>query len=93
MLCHITGFQNYSVMVYLIKISIYLTDTLSDEFDNVLNNNGNGFAALRQEVKYSCEKPVQVIIGNPPSTIVTNSLSPRDNINKLLDEFRPPKKQ
>ena len=73
------------------KISIYLTDTLSDEFDNVLNNNGNGFAALRQEVKYSCEKPVQVIIGNPPSTIVTNSLSPRDKINKLLDEFRPPK--
>ncbi|EOU3059359.1 TPA: type ISP restriction/modification enzyme [Yersinia enterocolitica] len=73
------------------KINIYLTDTLSDDFDSDLGSDENVFSEDKNDAKNICKKPIHVVIGNPPSTIVTNTHSPREKINKLLDDFRPPK--
>lgn len=73
------------------NIHIFMTDTLSDDFSKELNDNEDLFTELRSEAYKVCENPIQLIIGNPPSSILNNPSSSRETINKLLDDFRPPK--
>lgn len=73
------------------NIHIFMTDTLSDEFSKEFNDNENLFSRIRNEAIKSCDNPIQVVIGNPPSSILNSNVSTRVRINELLNDFRPPK--
>ena len=74
------------------NISILLTDTLSDALHDYSGNEQNGFSAELQEAVTSCNLPLRLVIGNPPSSNHPINSSPRSIIENLMEDFRPPKK-
>ncbi|MFO2814195.1 type ISP restriction/modification enzyme [Legionella pneumophila serogroup 1] len=74
----------------LSNISILLTDTLSDSLYEYTDNVQNGFSLELQEAVQSCDLPLRLVIGNPPSSNHPANSSSRLIIEKLMNDFRPP---
>lgn len=72
------------------NVSIALTDTLSDRLWNPPPPGENGFSDELADAAAWARLPVKVVIGNPPSSIRSFSGAPRQLIESLLDDFRPP---
>ncbi len=72
-------------------VRILLTDTLSDNLVKSLPEPRNDFDAELFEANKLSAPPIEVVIGNPPSTIFQKSEASRDIIEKLLNDFRPAK--
>lgn len=70
-------------------VRILLTDTLSDNLVKKLPDPRNDFDAELFEANKLSAPPIEVVIGNPPSTIFQKSAATRDIIEVLLDDFRP----
>ena len=71
------------------SVRILLTDTLSDSLVKELPAPRNDFDAELFEANRFSNPPIEVVIGNPPSTIFQKSAAPRQVIEGLLDDFRP----
>jgi hypothetical protein len=72
-------------------LRILLTDTLSDKIFKK-EAGGSGWASMElSAAKEICEPPLRLVIGNPPSSDKVASSSPRQIIDSLLNDFRPPK--
>ena len=71
-------------------VHLYLVDTLSDLFDDPPEPEEDGFSADLYEASSLTSPPVRIIVGNPPSSIHNPSHAPRERIEELLNDFRPP---
>ncbi|MFO9661692.1 type ISP restriction/modification enzyme [Legionella pneumophila serogroup 1] len=74
----------------LSNISILLTDTLSDLLYEYTDNEQNGFSRELQEAIESCDLPLRLVIGNPPSSNHPVNSSSRVIIENMMNDFRPP---
>lgn len=72
------------------KVKILLTDTLSDHLINPPSDGSDGFLDELAEARNLALPPLDVVIGNPPSSIHVASKAPRTRIEDMLSAFRPP---
>ncbi|RAV16980.1 hypothetical protein DQP55_02900 [Mycolicibacterium sp. GF69] len=73
------------------SVSIALTDTLSDRLADPPQPGKDGFSDELAAAAEWSDPPVRVVIGNPPSSTHNFSQAPRTLIEKLIEEFRPPR--
>ncbi len=74
-------------------LKILLTDTLADQMLKPPSAAISGFSEeLNDAIKHS-KPPLRLVIGNPPSSNHPTSSAERKTIEKLLDDFRPPKRE
>ena len=76
-----------------IRLQILLVDTLSDEILETPSVATDGFSGEKATAQRSCHPPVRVVIGNPPSSNHPALSAPREKINSLVSDFRPPKSE
>jgi hypothetical protein len=74
------------------QVEVLLTDTLSDQLAGADALRNNGFADELAAARRAARPPLQVVIGNPPSSDRVVSEASRLHINRLLDDFRPPRR-
>lgn len=73
------------------NLKILLTDTLSDNLISPPSGGKDGFTEELKEASSLTRPPLKVVIGNPPSSVRTDSRAPRSRIEASLDDFRPPR--
>lgn len=73
------------------NIKILLTDTLSDSIQSIPEKHKGGFLEEKMDAASSCKLPLRLVIGNPPSSNHPIESSPRELIQEMMEEFRPPK--
>ena len=75
------------------QVQLFLVDTLSDQFEDPPLLTGSGLGKELASAAKSTEPDLQIVIGNPPSTIRVASEAPRQIIEDRMECFRPPKKK
>ena len=71
------------------SVQILLTDTLADHAIPTIRTR-NGFTEEWNAARALMRPPLRVVIGNPPSTIHSNSTASRTVIDSMMNSFRPP---